>query len=242
MLLSSKAIVLHTLRYTDGKLIVDMLTQEAGRQSFLLHRSKTRRSSAPSVNMFQPLSMVEIEWNYREQKQLQQLRSAHATPLKSIPYDIRKTSVALFLAEVLSGALRGEPITPQLFDFLQNSVLWLDEASVGTENFHITFLRRLIPFLGFEPNVEDYVEGSYFDLLNGVFTPTEPRHEHFLRPQEALLLPNLLRMNFGNLHLFAFTSAERARLLDFMVAYYRLHLPQFNEPKSLQVLHDIFRA
>lgn len=242
MLLSSQAIVLHTLRYSDGKLIADLLTEEAGRQSFVLHRPSVRQRGGLNVNLFQPLALMEIEWNQRDQKPLQQLRSAHATNLASIPYDMRKTAVALFLAEVLIGALRGEPLTKDLFAFLRNSILWLDEADAGIENFHLTFLRRLIPFLGFEPNAENYADGSFFDLLNGMYTPRQPLHEHYLLPQEAKWLPSLLRMNFSNAHLFAFSSAERSRLLDIMIAYYRLHLPQFSEPKSLQVLHDIFRA
>lgn len=242
MLQSSRAIVLHTLRYSDGKIIATLLTEAVGRQTFVLHQPSGKRRSGLRTNFFQPLALMEIDWNHHDGKEMQQLRQARPIPLRTIPYDIRKTTIAMFLAECLNNALKGEPMTRDLFAYIYNGVEWLDEAAAGVENFHIIFLRRLIPWLGFEPNAQQYAEGCYFDLIDGNYTPTPPPHNHFLLPAEARLMPTLLRMNFTTAHVFTFTASERARLLQTIIAYYRLHLPSFSEPKSLEVLHDLFNS
>ncbi|MCI7038474.1 MAG: DNA repair protein RecO, partial [Bacteroidales bacterium] len=45
---------------------------------------------------------------------------------------------------------------------------------------------------------------------------------------------------YANMHLFSMSRAERRRVIDIMIKYYRLHLPSFPELKSLAVLHQIF--
>ena len=50
----------------------------------------------------------------------------------------------------------------------------------------------------------------------------------------------MMRMDFPTMRLFRLTQQERRRLLDVALAYYRLHLPEFPELKSLQVLKDLY--
>ena len=51
---------------------------------------------------------------------------------------------------------------------------------------------------------------------------------------------SMLRMTYANMHLFSMSRAERRRVIDIMIKYYRLHLPSFPELKSPAVLHQIF--
>ena len=99
---------------------------------------------------------------------------------------------------------------------------------------------RLSRFLGLYPNVEDYAPSDYFDLLNACFVPSQPYHGMFVRPEEASHIRNLMRMNYETMHLFAMNRMERNRCLDIINEYYRLHLPDFPELKSLPVLQELF--
>ena len=103
-------------------------------------------------------------------------------------------------------------------------------------------LLRLVGFLGFAPNLEDYRPGDGFDLEAGRFTAYSPLNKHFLLPEDAARLPLLRRMNFATMHVFKFSGSERSRLLGYINLYYRLHLPSFPELKSLAVLQDLFDA
>ena len=146
----------------------------------------------------------------------------------------------MFLAEFLYRSLREEAENRPLFAYLEHSIRWLDECERGFANFHLVFLMRFSRFLGLYPNTEDYDEGCFFDLLNACFTPIQPSHGAFLKPDEASHINILMRMNYETMHLFAMSRAERNRCLTIINDYYRLHLPDFPLLKSLDVLKELF--
>lgn len=238
--MKSGAIVLHALRYNDEQLIVHLLTEQAGAMSMLVRVSHSRRTSVNHA-LFQPLSILDIEWEERPKADLQRPKAARtAIHFKSLPYDPHKSAIALFLAEFLHYAVRREPESANLYEYVVRSVVWLDTCERGFANFHLVFLLRLTRFLGFMPNVEDYREGSFFDLRASAFTTVQPLHPDYLSPQDAAIVPKLLRMRYGTMHVFKFNGAERSRLLETVNTYYRLHVAGFPELKSLAVLKDLF--
>ena len=97
---------------------------------------------------------------------------------------------------------------------------------------------RLSRFLGFYPNLQE--EGDYFDLRSAVFCSTAPVHHDFLMPQEASHIRLLMRMDFPTMYLFRLSRMERARVLEILLTYYRLHLPDFPELRSVSVLQEIY--
>ena len=240
MLQKTKGIVLHTLKYNDTSIIVDMYTELSGRTSFLVPVPRSRKAAVKSV-LFQPLSFIEFEADYRPNATLYRVKEAKSFyPFTSIPYDPYKSSMALFLAEFLYRAIREEAENRPLFAYLQHSVIWLDECREGFANFHLVFLMRFSRFLGLYPNTEDYREGCFFDMLNACFVSVRPLHGAFLKPEEASRINLLMRMNYETMHLFTMSRLERNRCLVIMNDYYRLHLPDFPVLKSLDVLKELF--
>ena len=234
-------IVLHTLKYNDTSNIVDIYTEQVGRASFLVKIPRSRKSGVSSV-LFQPLSMVELEADVRPTSNLHRIREAKQLyPFRSLPYHPYKSSIAMFLAEFLYRALKEEASNEPLFAYLTYSIRWLDECEGRPfSNFHLVFLMRLSRFLGLYPNVEDYTEGCYFDMLNACFTPFLPKGGAFLKPDEASRIRLLLRMNYETMHLFGMSRMERNRCLLVINDYYRLHLPDFPLLRSLDVLKELF--
>ena len=230
--------MLHTVRYGDSRLIIDMFTREQGRQSFIVSLSKTGRS-AIKKQYFQPLTLLIIETDSRPLQQLQKLRSAELlSPWQSLLTEPGKLAIALFVAEFLNYALRGEQKDEQLFDYVKASLEWLDGRTDRYANFHLVFLMRLSRFLGFFPNLSSLE--SYFDLRTATFCAAPPLHHDYLMPEEAGRIRPLMRMDFATMHLFRLNRAERARMLEIIEQYYRLHLPAFPELRSLPVLHELF--
>lgn len=242
MLVESRALVLRTIKYNDESVIAETLTESFGRVSFLVRISRSPRAAVRHT-LFQPLALLRITWNHREGNSLKRPKAAGvALPLRSIPYDAGKRAVALFLAEFLQAAVRTDDTGGLLFQYICNSLEWFDTAPRDFANFHLVFLLRLVRFLGFEPNLEDYLPGCFFDLESGRFVSRPPLHNHYLLPDDAARLPLLRRMNFSTMRVFRFSGSERSRLLGSIVLYYRLHLPAFPEMKSLAVLQDLFDA
>ena len=236
----TQAIVLHTIKYGETRLIVDMFTRAHGKLSFIVSIPKSQKAKVKK-QYFQPLTMLEIEVDVRPKMQLQKLSDVRlSTAYTSIPFDFSKLSIALFIAEFLYHALRGEQQNVQLFDYVASSILWLDARHNDFANFHLVFLMRLSRFLGFYPNLDDYSSGDYFDLRESIFLPNPPIHREFLQPQEAEKVQLMMRMDYPTMHLFQMSHNERNRLLEVALVYYRLHLPDFPELKSVGVLQELF--
>ena len=110
----------------------------------------------------------------------------------------------------------------------------------GKANFHLCFLLQLCSFLGFSPNMETYRTGYFFDMLNGIFSPSRPIHTYTLDAREAEVFARLTRMDFNNLRHFKFNRGERNAILDRILTYYRLHQPDISELRSPEILRAIF--
>lgn len=240
MLQKYVGIVLHTVKYNDKANIVHVYTEQSGRMSFLIPAQRSRKSAVKQV-LFQPLSVVEFEADMRPRSGIHPIKEAKAWYVfTSLPYDPYKSAIAMFLAEFLYRALKEETTNVPLFAYLVHSVQWLDVCETSFANFHLVFLMRLSRFLGIYPNVEEYSSSDYFDLLNACFVSSQPYHGMFVRPEEASHIRTLMRMNYETMHLFAMNRMERNRCLDIINEYYRLHLPDFPELKSLPVLQELF--
>ena len=240
MLVKTKAIVLHSFKYGESRMIVDMFTEEAGRLSFIISIPKTSKGRIKK-QYFQPMTLLEVECDVRQNVQLQKLKDAHLlTAYTSIPFSPEKLALSLFIAEFLYHALRSEQQDRLLFAYVCDSMQWLDTVEVGFANFHLTFLMRMSRFLGFYPNLDDYVDGCVFDLRTATFSLQVPTHRDFLDSHDSQLIHTLMRMDFPTMHLFQLSHHDRNRITEVLLHYYRLHIPQFPELKSLGVLQELW--
>ena len=241
MLQKTVGIVLHVIKYNDISNIVDIYTDSRGRASFLVSVSHSRKSTVKSV-LFQPLAVIEFEADFRANVNLCRIKEAKCVyPFTSIPYDPYKSAIALFIAEFLYRAVREETENQPLFNYLLHSISWLDTCEKDFANFHLVFLMRLSRFLGLYPNLENYHQGDYFDLLNAAFISARPyKHAYYVSPEESFRITRLMRMNYDTMHLFGMNRLERAQCLAVICNYYQLHIPDFQELKSLAVLQELF--
>lgn len=240
MLTKTEAIVLHSLKYGDQRAIVDLFTRDFGRVSFIVSLPCSAKGKMKK-QYFQPLTLLSIECDLRPQLQLQKLREVTLLqPLASLHTDPSKLAIALFLSDFLYHALRGEQQNKPLFDYVVSGIEWLDSCCDRFANFHLVFLMRLSRFLGFYPNLDDGDGDCYFDLRAATFTTQPPLHADFLMPEEARHIRLLMRMDYVSMHLFRLSRSERQRILHLLLIYYRLHLPDFPELRSVDVLHELF--
>lgn len=241
MLQKTRGLVLRTIKYKDTAQIATVYTEVAGRVSFRVPVTRSKRAAVKS-SLFQPLALVEVEADFRCTSSVCALKEAKPFfTFGSLPFHPYKSAMALFLAEFLYGVLREEVENRPLFAYLAHAVMWLDQSTERFSNFHVVFLMRLLRFLGLQPNLEGYAEGDWFDMQSACFTSERPTaHTDCLAPAEAAQLLRLMRLNFATMRFFPLSRAERARCLEVLVDYYRLHLPDFREPKSLEVLKELF--
>ena len=163
MLIKTNGIVLSKLKYRDNDLIVKCYTNQRGVVSYLLRGVlKSKRGSAKTA-YFQPLSQLQIEENYRANQSLQYISDVKLNIVyQSLHSNILKSSIVMFLSEVLSSVLKEEERNDHLYDYLETSLVWLDHEDDFT-NFHLLFLLNLTRYLGFYPDVST-VENPFFNL------------------------------------------------------------------------------
>jgi DNA repair protein RecO (recombination protein O) len=234
-------VVLHTTKYGENSIIVDAFTLERGRASFVVRLPRSRKGGGLSAGVFMPLAVLELVCASDGRKGLPKVGEAHAAfPLCGLQTSAAKCALALFVAEVLRRALREGAADGALYEFVVAAVRWLDGATGPLGCFHLVFLVRLTRFLGFWPYAGDYVRGCWFDLRAGRFTALRPVHADVLGPDEAAAVETWVRLRFSDMHLLHLTREQRARCLEVILLYYRLHLPEFGVLNSVEVWHEVF--
>lgn len=236
--MKTQALVLSALSYGDRQLIVDLFSREAGRQSFIVQLAAGRKGKMRKM-LFQPLMLLDVDFTQRPTRTLQRFSEVSISrPWLTLCADPIKIQLVFFVAELLRYATRDEQQPQSLFDYVVDSMQWLDTATEGYANFHLVFMIRLTLFLGFFPNIETYHDGSCFDLRSGCFSMEIPAHADFIRGDEAEQMINLMRLNYSTMHLFRMTRQQRSRCVDVILEYYSLHIPDFPKMKTLEVLRE----
>lgn len=238
--MTSHGIVLRSLRYGDQQVILDVFTETSGTVPFIVRLPRNGKHGA-KASAWQPMALVDVMWEPRPRMNFQKPQELMLwQPWRDLPFHPAKASIALFLSEFLSHALSSEQENKPLFDFVVRSFQWLDTATERFANFHVVFLLHLSRFLGFMPNVEDWEAESYFDLQAASFVRARPAHPYYIVPAEAALVSKFLRMDYRTMRAVGLNGTVRRRALDLIVLFYRLHIPNFPELKSLEVLGEVF--
>lgn len=239
MLVKTKGIVISSLKYGEADLIVKCFTQSSGLKSYLLRNVLKSRKGNLRPSLFQPLTHLDLEANHKDKGSLERLREAKVTyHFKSLHTDIVKSSIVLFLSEVLRSSIQEEEQNEALFQFLEYTTIWLD-TSTEIANFHLLFLLNLTQHLGFYPDASSK-NLPFFNLLEGTFETTAL---NFNCHDDARisLLKTLLGTNFDALSRIKLNQNERSAFLHLMLQYYEVHLHGFKQPLSLAVLNTIFQ-
>lgn len=234
MLIKTKAIVISSLKYQEKSLIVKCFTQTDGLKNYFVPNAFSAKKSNQKIAYFQPFSILEIEANHKNKGTLEHFKEIKlAYSYLTIPTDIVKSSMILFLSEMLHHSIKEEEKNDNLFTFLETALLWLDNHEEIT-NFHLIFLLQMTKFFGFFP---DKADGNYFEMIDGVFS--EYQGTSCLNFQETELLKKLLELKFDSSKKL-FLASERQQLLKIIIDYYSIHLDGFKKPKSLEVLKEVF--
>lgn len=240
MLQKIRGIVLHQIKYTDSGIVVQLYTRETGRLSVLARGVHRRKSGKHSV-MFQPMSLLDMEVYFKSSREIQLLKEfSFAYPMHDLNSNIRKSTVAIFLGEVLSSVLREETPNEALYSFIESSVEWFDECRDKYQNFHISFLAGLSRYLGFEPRIRNYENNTFFDMMNGTFVDTPPHQGQYATEDVSALLALFLRSSIRESADISLNGKQRNELLETIVKFYSLHLPALGKLKSLDILRDVF--
>lgn len=239
MLHKTRGIVLKTTLYSESSVVVQIFTEKFGIQSYMVYGVKKARAKI-KMNMLQALHLVDMVVYHKTNTGIQRLTELRPSPVfRTIPYDILKSTIVLFLNEVLYKSIRQQHADDNIFDYLFNAISWFDETGETNPNFHLAFLLKLSRFLGFAPSTQTKSDQSYFDLQEGEFKSLTPVHPYFIQKTEAALFISLFLTPFEKLNEIKMDKTTRRLILDKILIYYALHTASFGEIKSHQVLEEV---
>jgi len=253
----TKGIVLRTVKYGETSLVVTILTELFGVQSYLVNgvRTATKKGSG-KANLFQPTAILDMVVYHNETKNLQRIKEFKWGHLyQHIFSDVPKNAVALFMVELLTKCLKQPEPNANLFNFCEDAFIHLDESSGAVmANFPLFFALQLTNFFGFRPQPPNPPDKSgqalkgalkesdnlIFDLQEGIFVTEKPHHPHFLEGKQAEIANELLKvMQPSELEDLKLNHDFRRQLLFSFETYYALHIQDFGTMKTVPVLREV---
>lgn len=218
--LDNDFIFLHLTKYGDSSLILHGYSALEGRCSYLMRGAGKK---GKNINLFYPLNILSLDTSGKGSG-LHFIKNYTAKyRLDSIRTNIYKSSIGLFIAEVLYRAVQGNEFNIDFFKFLENSIVLFDNMNGDFSNFHLWFLVRLCSYLGYYPDkqtLEDY------DPFNS---------------SELEILNNFLKFEFSNAMMVSLSGEKRYAFAEKMIKFLGYHLGINLNIKSLSILHKIMK-
>ena len=242
MLATTEGIVLHTIKYGESSVIATIYTRDFGRQSYLVNAAHGKHSKN-KAGILQPLFLVDIVAYYKQSRDLNRVKELKSNQnYQNLSFDIVKSTLAIFIAEMLYRSIHEQESYPEMYDFIKHALLYLDLMEAGMANFHIYFLYRLTEYLGFLPELKRIGFQNWFDMKKGAVVHAQPSHPYYANKDVTENLINLSGLKLHEIDQFKITRKMRDDLLAAIVEYYQLHFDDSGEIKSLNILREVFSS
>jgi DNA repair protein RecO (recombination protein O) len=232
-----------TVKYGETSVIVAVYTELFGIQSYIVNGVRTTSRKNPGkAGFFQPGAILDMVVYHNEQKNLQRIKEYKWGYLyQHIFSDVFSNAVALFMVELLQKTLKQPEPNADLFHFIEDAFMHLDDAAPGVvANFPLFFALHLATLFGFR-FADDYKpQTPFLDLQEGEFVAEQPIHPYFLGGQFSYITSQLLKtMQPYELDQIKLNQETRSILLHAYETFYALHIPDFGTLKTLPVLQEV---
>jgi len=238
-LFKSIGIVFRSTKYGESSLILDVFTREKGLRSFIVNGVRSTKAKG-KASLYQHLNIIDMVAYDKDDKlaRIKECRLGHH--YQKLSFDIKRSSIGLFLLEVCKNAIREREENRELFDFIQSRLLLLDGSEpINQSLFSIKFMLELSQHIGFRPINNFHTDQPLFDLYNGRFT--DKIDEKYLSTSEVSAAISMIdHMGMEGLPMLSYSKELRNDIIDDMVTYYQLHIEQFRDLKTIDVLRTIF--
>ena len=236
----SRAIVLRQIKYSETSLILKIYTEKEGLLSFIAKGVRGKKGKLRSAQ-FQPLNLIDLSYREARKSELRQIIDLKVIdPFTDLPFNPVKRTIAIFIAELIHNAIKEQEPNLKLFEFLYNSIHWIDLSKESYNNFHLLFMMKFTKHLGFYPMLDGDNEAKYFDLQQGVFSRSTPKHPYFIDSEQLIAWKQLINVKFETINNLLFSISLKRKLLQTMMLYYKLHLIHFKELNSHHILQSVF--
>ena len=93
--------------------------------------------------------------------------------------------------------------------------------------------------IGIQPRDNFSINNPYFDMQEGQFAKHTPDHRHFLELEDSENLYDIMMQERDDIHELKLTNAQRRKILDNLIQFYKLHIDSMKELQTYQILNEI---
>jgi DNA repair protein RecO (recombination protein O) len=221
MLHKTRGIVFRFTKYGETSIIVTIFTDLFGLQSYIVNGVRSK-SGKNKIALYQPLTLLDLVVYHRMHANINRIKEVKCLhPYQSISVDIKKSSLAMFINEVINKTVKEESHASDLCEFLIQSFITLDKMTEKSENFHLQFLLKLSRFLGF-----------------GAHHVNEVLSVRMTTPENEQLIRKLLTADYAVF--IVMENQQRREILDLILKFYADHMDNLGEMRSVGILREIF--
>jgi len=232
----TEALILRTTKYGDTSVIVHAYTRLLGLVAFMA-RGVRKKGAKIHIALLQPMNLTQVVFSAGKSGALGHLSEVSLAPMyRSIPFDVKKNAILMFINEILYKSLKEEQPNEALFNYIKNFLIALDEQQAHFSDNHLFFMAGLTQHFGIFPNFE---KKGWFDLKEGVSVSPKPLHEYAISNEETVLFQMLFTTSEEEQTKIKINAYERNLLLDMLLKYYALHVPGMEEVRSRSILHQV---
>jgi DNA repair protein RecO (recombination protein O) len=241
MLFHTQGIVIKYSKFSETSVIARIFTRHHGMVSFMVNGVRTKKPSI-KASLLQPLTLLDMVVYHKQNANFQRIKELKPIQVfSSIPFDLKKSAVALFTAEVLYRTIKEEEANDHLFRFIQQGVLTLENTTNSVANFPLFFLIQISAYLGFFPQDNYSAETPYFNLREGIYETAAKAGQDNMEIAESELLSRACKLELKNFHTIQISIKQRREIMNKILQYFRLHVENFHLLNSYTILTELFR-
>ncbi len=234
MIAKTEAIVLRSRKFKETSLIVQLYTLDKGKCDFIVLGG--RGKAALQHTRFQPGSIIEIIYYYKDNRQLQKITESSSVVIyQRLQQQPQRMLYLMLLVEIIELTVADQDPDNRLYALVRQTLLTLDMAEVPLFETFMLFLVTLCRVLGF--GIEDISESSTTVWLNVEFARIEAASSEKAQP-EVLLLRELLNQGTFSSNIL---PSSRKILIDLMIEYIFHHVATHLRPRSLAIFQQLFK-
>jgi len=237
MLIKTRGIIFKSIKYSETSLIMDIYTEEKGLQKYIISGVRNKRSKV-KTGLLQPATLVDMVAYFRDNKPMNRIKEIKAAKIyQSIPFDLMKGTISLFMIELAQKTIKEEESNPDLFNFLFSQFSILDNLEKINPNFHLNFMLDLSGYLGFFPGGAWSETTPWLNMKDGNFVKDEPLHQYTLNKNLSRQVGLLIKRESVKL-----TRANRQKIVQKLIDYYRIHIDNFSGLNTHEILKEVLEG
>ena len=225
--MTQEVFLLSYTKYGDHDAVLHCFCRENGFESFFakgIYAPKNKKKA-----FLFPLNEL-LLYTSDKKKNIQNVQKIEQKNVDLFSSDIRKNSILFFISDLLNQVLRNENQNAGIYSEIS---IFLSQLQIDNFQSHLIFIFRLLKQQGLQPLFSDK---AFLNPETGNFEEREVHH-FFSKEVSAIWKDLITSLDPYSIKL---SRNEKQDFLDSILIYFHYHFTDFREPRSLEIIKEIF--